>query len=366
MKENTNRKTERTNKEFLLGKSIERCAVMVAERNRYNLNAFSALGILMMSFAIVFGWIMSDVFTFNMEFLIMWAYFLVMYAVNKFAGVHIKHSTAAFYLWTTPIMIMGIIIGTFGDPTQPSITIMVFLCVMPMFILDKPWRIVLFITANAIIYTICCYLSKTSALFADDMVDLVLFTVLGIGVNCLILKDRIDNVEHAMDMMLIAEIDTLTEISNRGAGINRINRLLQQGDAGMFLLIDFDNFKDINDHYGHTVGDKVLVALGKCLKQSHRNSDVVMRFGGDEFAVFVRGLENDEERKVCIERMMENIHSISIPEMPDYCFNVSVGISTVDHDNKKSFEKLYSESDKALYMTKRKGKNSYSFFTIHS
>lgn len=357
---------EGKSKEFLFGKSIDRCATMVAERNKYNLKAFSILGILMMSFAIVFGWIMRDVFTFNTEFLIMWVYFLVMYGVNKLVGGHCKYSTLAFYLWITPIMLMGIIIGTFGDSTQPSITIMVFLCVLPMFILDKPWRIILFIVTNSTIYTICCYLAKTRALFAEDMIDLVLFTVLGIGVNCLILKDRIDNVEHAMDMMLIAESDNLTRITNRGAGINRIKSLIKQGKGDMFLLIDFDNFKSINDHYGHTVGDKVLVALATCLKQCYGDSDVVMRFGGDEFAVFVQVIESDEERKARIDHMMEKIHSIVVPEMPGYRISVSVGVSIVDPQNYKDFKTLYTESDKALYLTKRKGKNSYTFFTIHS
>lgn len=356
-------KKAREFKDFFLGKSIERCSEIVLERNRYNLNAFSILGVAMMSFGIAFSWIMRSVFTFSTEFLILWLYFCTMYIVNRLVGLRIKHITVAFYFWMIPVMLMGIVMGTFGDPTQPSITIMVFLCAIPMFILDKPWRVVLFILTNAIVYTICCYTSKTLQLFVADMIDLVLFSVLSIGINCLILKDRIINVENAMNMTLIATTDSLTRINNRSAGAEKVKALMKENRGGMFLLIDFDNFKVINDTYGHAVGDKALIALAACLKQTFRDIDVIMRLGGDEFAVFVHQLENDKDRILCVERMMKEIHNISIPELPNYQFCVSVGISVFSPTASKSFEDLYLESDTALYTTKSSGKNSYSFFS---
>lgn len=357
-----NRKRLKEFKDFFLGKSIEQCSLIVLERNRYNLKAYSILGMIMMSFGITFGWIMREVFTFNIELHILWSYFFIMYIINRFIAVSIKHITIAFYLWIIPVMMMGIIMGTFGDPTEPSITIMVFLCVIPMFILDKPWRVTLFICINAIVYTICCYCSKTLELFVADMIDLILFSVLSIGINCLILRDRITNVENAMNMMLIADTDYLTQINNRGAGIERVEFLLKENKGGMFLLIDLDNFKEINDTYGHIGGDKALIGLASCLKQTFRDSDVVMRFGGDEFAVFAHHIENDQDRLICIERMMQEIRNISIPELPDCQLSVSVGISLISSNVSKDYEQLYLESDQALYVTKRLGKNSYSFF----
>ena len=68
----------------------------------------------------------------------------------------------------------------------------------------------------------------------------------------------------------------------------------------MFLLIDIDDFKKINEYYGHTIGDKALSALSKCLKDSFSEDDVVMRFGGDEFAVFVQNIENEKYGKELI------------------------------------------------------------------
>lgn len=349
-------------KMFLSGESVERCSLEVSARNGHNLRAFSLLGIVMMSFAIVFGWIMRHAFTFSTEFLIMWAYFLVMYLVTRFIGAHTRHATAAFYFWITPLMLMGIVIGTFADPQQPSITIMVFLCVLPMFILDKPWKIVLFILMHSVVYTICCYLAKSPELFIADMIDLVLFMVLSVGVNCLILRERIDNVEYAMKMRLMAETDALTELNNRGAGEKRVKLLMEQGKSGMFLLLDFDNFKEINDNYGHVNGDKALKAVAACLRESFRDNDVVMRFGGDEFGVFAQGIKNRRTGEMCINRMMRKIHDLFVPDMPDYHFSVSAGITFFNADSQKNFETVYRESDEALYLAKRQGKNSCSFY----
>lgn len=66
---------------------------------------------------------------------------------------------------------------------------------------------------------------------------------------------------------------------------------------------------------------------------------------------------------MCLDRMMQNIHNISIAEIPKDCYSVSVGISVVNLKRSKNFETLYSESDTALYESKQKGKNNYSYFS---
>lgn len=348
-------------RKFLQGASLDHCATEVSIKNKKNLKAFSVLGIVMMSLGTVFGWIMSDVFTFNSEFIILLIYFIVMYGAVTILEEHIKRPTLAFYLWQIPLMAMGTIIGTFADPSEPSITIMVFLCVLPIFILDKPWRVIAFVLSNAVVYTVCCYIAKESNLFIADMIDLVLFTTLSVGVTCLTLKDRIDNVEYAMKMRNRAEIDGLTNLYNRHAGEERINRLLDDGEGGMFILIDFDNFKNINDNYGHAKGDLALETLAHCLKRSFRERDIIMRLGGDEFVVFAPQIKSREAGSKCINRMIHQIRTMTVTGMPNYNFSVSVGIALWNSRCSQTFEMLYKESDKALYQAKKKGKDGYCF-----
>lgn len=347
---------------FFRGVVVEQYPEEIAKRNSENLKTFSLLCIAILSFSLVFGWVMRGIFQSTTEILIMWIYFLIMYIVTKFVAIPQNYALVVFYLWMVPIMGVGIIMGTFGDPTKISVTIMVFLCLVPVFILDKPWRIILFILITSIAYAICCYFAKAEKVFATDMVDLVLVTALAISANCFILRDQLNDVVNNMKLRLMAETDALTELHSRGAGVEKVSFLLEQGKSGMFLVIDCDNFKNINDNYGHVNGDAVLKAIAVCIKRSFRSSDVMMRLGGDEFAVFAQNLKSREEGEACIERMMKMVSSLSFPAMPDSHFSVSVGVSIADSENRKSFEQVYIESDQALYQAKKSSKNLCAFF----
>lgn len=353
---------QKTGKNFFFGKVLDQYPDEVSRRNRENLKMLSLLGIIIMPFSLAIGWSMRGVFQSNAELLIMLAYFIIMYLVMRFSVVPENWVLTAFYLWMSPVMITGIFMGTFRDPRELSVTIMVFLCVVPVFILDKPWRIISFILISSGIYAVCCYYAKPPQVFAADMVDLVLVCALSIGSNCFILRDRIDNVESTMKLRLMAETDALTKLHNRGAGVEKVSFLLQQGKFGMFVLIDCDDFKNVNDSYGHENGDAALKAIAICLKESFRDEDVVMRFGGDEFAVFAQNLKSPEDRKKCIGRMMKMIDGLSFPDMPGYHITISAGMSVVDSKTRKSFETLYHESDLALYSAKKNGKHFCSFF----
>ncbi|MGL5977669.1 MAG: GGDEF domain-containing protein [Erysipelotrichaceae bacterium] len=347
---------------FLLGKSIERCSDIIQERNRYNLNALAMVGLAMMSFSILFGWWMQDVFTFQTELLLLWGYFALMYLANRFMRIKDRFITVSFYIWMIPLMAMAIILGTFADPLEPSITIMVFICVIPLFILDKPWRVISFIIVTALVYTLCCFLAKDRLLFLADMIDLVLFGVMSIGINCLILKDRMTNVERAMNVKQLADLDALTKLYHRGAGEERIKALLASDASGMMILLDFDNFKGINDSYGHQIGDDALIALASCLKSNFRDEDVVMRLGGDEFAIYTPHILEKEACEKLLERLLAAVDQITIPSLESYRCSISIGVAISSNAQPKNFTTLYHESDAALYQSKRKGKHTYHVF----
>lgn len=87
----------------------------------------------------------------------------------------IKNITLVFYSAMTPVMIMALLLGTFLDTQETSITIMIFIYALQIFILDKPWRICFYITSIALVYCICCYIAKDFNLFIEDFIDLVAF-----------------------------------------------------------------------------------------------------------------------------------------------------------------------------------------------
>lgn len=345
-------------KGFLLGEKLKKCEAEVKNSNYINLRYCAILGIFMMTFAISFGYFVRDILTFNSEFILMWIYFVIMYCVTFLLKPVTKHIIGIFYAFLVPLMILAILMGTFLDPTEPSITIMVYLGILPLFILDKPWRILSFIAVTAVLYTICCHISKSDVHFMEDMIDLVLFSVLAIGVNCVILNERITKVYYAVEMRRMAEKDTLTDIVNRRTGEEKIIDLLKSDDQGFLGIMDIDYFKQINDTYGHETGDLVLKTFSSSLVQVFREQDVFMRLGGDEFAFYISDITDRDAAEHIIQKIysiVENLHIDKVNER----ITISLG-AAMTYPN-VNFDELYKLSDTALYQAKNNGKNCYEF-----
>ena len=152
-----------------------------------------------------------------------------------------------------------------------------------------------------------------------------------------------------------ASHDALTQLYNRK--IFEKVRLSLENVA--MLIIDVDHFKQINDTYGHEVGDATLVKLAKILKVSFRSEDYVCRIGGDEFAVIM--LHTDESLSQLIVNKVTHINEYMHNTDDGLPYNsLSIGIAFAG--NTEEAESLYSRCDKALYHTKEAGKNGYSFY----
>lgn len=168
--------------------------------------------------------------------------------------------------------------------------------------------------------------------------------------------------KRANHLLYLSETDLMTGIRNRGSGERKIKELIAQEQAGMFCLLDIDKFKSVNDNYGHAVGDKVIIAVAGCLKDSFRDSDVVMRLGGDEFAVFASGVVEKKAAVVILNRFFKNIEALNIPELGDRRITVSLGAVFFKADCNMSFDELYHNADKCTYDSKKLPGNVYTFF----
>ncbi|MEG1049215.1 MAG: GGDEF domain-containing protein, partial [Oscillospiraceae bacterium] len=130
-------------------------------------------------------------------------------------------------------------------------------------------------------------------------------------------------------------------------------------ECDAFVLLDFDNFKFVNDTYGHIAGDEVLKEIAHRIKKSLRSSDLVARIGGDEFAFLVTNILDD---KFLNEKMNVILKSAASPidlEQAVLQQTVSMGVSFKRAGEGTSFEALYKKADEALYMAKNSGKNCW-------
>ena len=159
----------------------------------------------------------------------------------------------------------------------------------------------------------------------------------------------------------LSETDMMTGIRNRGSGEAEVRKEMAEGNKGMFLLMDADHFKSVNDNYGHGVGDKVIIAIADCMKSTFRDSDVVFRLGGDEFAAFVSGVDTEEVGENVINRFFKNIDGINIPELGDRKIQMSVGATFYPADRNDSFEEMYKRADAGTYESKKTEGNCFTF-----
>lgn len=156
----------------------------------------------------------------------------------------------------------------------------------------------------------------------------------------------------------LANRDPMTGLLNR-RGLDTFLSKVTHHKYLSISVLDIDNFKSINDTYGHDVGDDVICYLGEQIEKSIRNTDAVARFGGEEFVVYLTGDDSDVLKKIML-RVKEAITSQS-SEVVENGFTVSGGVEIIQSDKGCDFDKLFKIADEKLYEAKTTGKNKLVF-----
>lgn len=163
------------------------------------------------------------------------------------------------------------------------------------------------------------------------------------------------------ELQHLAQTDTLTLLYNRGYFLELAEKELQRAmryDASLcFAVLDIDNFKRINDTLGHPVGDSVLQALAQHCKHSLRETDLIARLGGEEFA-FVLLHVNEEHARAKMEKLKDELSQLSVPYDGGLTLNftVSIGLAMLS-ERIKRLDELYIQADEKLYLAKNAGRN---------
>lgn len=155
----------------------------------------------------------------------------------------------------------------------------------------------------------------------------------------------------------MVDYDHLTKLHARSYLDKTVEASVKNGISGMFLLIDIDNFKKVNDSYGHQMGDRVLLQISSLLKKTIGTRGICARWGGEELAVYVPNLLMEEAIKLA-----DGIVS-AIPQKTNPAVTVSAGLLTWDKEQAVEYQSIFLHADIALYHAKSNGKNRVSHFT---
>ncbi len=174
--------------------------------------------------------------------------------------------------------------------------------------------------------------------------------------------DITKEVYYRKELERLASTDPMTHLYNRryfGELATTVVKLAKRsGLVYSVIMVDIDKFKRINDTYGHTIGDEVIIALAKVLKYDKRESDIVSRWGGEEFVILLPQTEQDGAMVIAekLRKRVENLRVV-IADEKELCFTISLGVATADSNKFSDIEDVINNADKALYIAKESGRN---------
>ena len=165
------------------------------------------------------------------------------------------------------------------------------------------------------------------------------------------------------ELKVKAEIDEMTKLLNKATAEKMAKQILEEypDENHAILMIDIDNFKNVNDSLGHDVGDHVIRVVAGIISMQFGGSDIVGRIGGDEFMVFMKNVKDREDARRKVQNIVDAFckkENLSIPD----CVSVSIGMAFSDESGIE-YEPLFKKADEALYVSKEKGKSCYTEYS---
>ena len=256
------------------------------------------------------------------------------------------------YLSISLLFVFGALI-TQNKPENPATTFIALLLICPMFMIDKPYFMAIELTAASSVYLVWMYFVKPELVWKTDVVNIIVYTVVGILLHVISSSIRIKEFVLSRKLAVQKDTDDLTGLKNKGAITREINEYLadETKNKGILFILDIDHFKAVNDTYGHDVGDSVINQLGAFLSSVFTKDEIVGRFGGDEFIVFIKDTD-----AVTLAESSANVIAEGVAEhvlVPDGKQTISVGMGiAIYRGEEKNYSEIFKKADIALYETK--------------
>ena len=336
----------------------------IAETNLYILETVSLMTIILLGFFLFItpfifeNWIVSTPYILLFPTMLCFFFGAFFYRKKEKKNAIFIKMLCLCYVATLFAFIIRFDVG--GSPEGPSSFFGLLTVIVPILFIFRIREIYGLLLVEQIIFIFFVLNTKEGIIASSDtfnaIVSFVFSLVAGNVVMLLRIKDK--SLRHKFEQL--STMDALTGVLNKISCENNIIEYLKNRDTTVkcgLMVMDIDDFKRINDEYGHQVGDDVLEEVGLILTQNFRSTDIIGRIGGDEFMVLTRNIPSAEVlEKKCLQLQAEMKKKINPMLQRD--FSISIGVVVLAKEY-ISFEKAFRMADDALYEAKSFGKGRY-------
>ena len=275
-----------------------------------------------------------------------------------------KDSIAAqllIYLSISMLLLFGAFVSS-NKRDIPSISFIAFLLITPIFMIDKPYFMSIELLVASAIFLFWMYFEKDFAIWRIDVINTVSYMLIGILIHIISNSLRIKEFVLIKKINIQKDIDDLTGLKNKASLTREINSFIEKDISfkqGIFIVLDIDGFKEFNDTYGHDVGDEILAKLGDFLKSKFGNDEIVGRFGGDEFIIFIKNNADVKYATLVAQELSSSVGDyIELPNKKER-LSISMGIA-IYRGEEKNYSEIFKKADIALYKTKADRRYKYN------
>lgn len=272
-----------------------------------------------------------------------------------------SHGRMIWGLWYLLYLMFGtyaVVLNTFIRPELSAVTLCVFLVAGPLLIIDRPAQILALQLLLCLEYMLLARQVKDPYVAFADSVNMICCVFLGFGVYVRLNHVNLQQALQAQHLRKERDTDKLTGLLNKAAIEARIKaQLAQPHSHGALVIFDIDNFKHINDTYGHIFGDRVLHQVAQCIRQVMPEGSLCGRFGGDEFLILLPDTTKEELSNLLNALLCLGTESVALP-LSKAPFGMSIG-AVFYPVGEHHFDGLLQLADAAMYEVKKAGKNGW-------
>ncbi|MCR5010731.1 MAG: GGDEF domain-containing protein [Lachnospiraceae bacterium] len=246
-----------------------------------------------------------------------------------------------------------------ANPETGGTIFVALLLVTPFLMIDLPYRMDVLLIVSTVAYCILLRFFKVPSLHMIDTVNAVSILIAALMCNWIFAYKRMQSIADRLYIEKARNTDDLTGLLRRGTARTITESYLNYpSHSGYFVVLDIDEFKKINDTQGHLYGDEVIKKVASILKKNQRPRDIISRFGGDEFTMFLA--RNDQDSAL---ETMDAIFADIAEEFSNAQCSITCSAGITKAGSGDSYDDYFAYADEALYRSKNEGKNRYTIFT---